>query len=115
MGTFLRSIQLVNFGIVKNDNRIHEKHLFERFPELRNQNFFLAYGHVVPRKGLEFLLAAWAESQSCHPRTILVIAGSTQKDPHYVSELKRKINESGLNKTVLLTGFVSSSEETESF
>ncbi len=108
-GNFPKKIQLVKFGIAKGESSEPSKSMSSLFSKLHG--YFLAYGHVVPRKGLEFLLDAWTELVIQWPDAVLVIAGSTDKDRKYVADLQRRIAKSNLANSVILTGFVPDSEE----
>lgn len=107
-GNFRSKIQLVNFGVDAEGICSVASLRPEVYPSLRNRDYVLAYGYVVPRKGLDFLVDAWSEVHSKYPNALLVIAGSTSKDPLYVSELEQKISNSNLGNSVLITGYVPS-------
>jgi glycosyltransferase involved in cell wall biosynthesis len=47
-------------------------------------DYFLAFGFVAPRKGLEYLVKAWQNINAD-----LIIAGRTDKDPVYAMKIKR--------------------------
>jgi glycosyltransferase involved in cell wall biosynthesis len=110
-GKFGEKIQLVKFGV----QRPSPKSCTSSRPQFLDCDYVLAYGYVVPRKGLEVLVDAWIEVHSKYKKTLLVIAGSTDKDPAFANRLKQRIKNANLGDSVLLTGYVSSLEEWQLF
>ncbi|MCD4705391.1 glycosyltransferase family 4 protein [bacterium] len=65
-----------------------------------NQKFVLYLGNAYPHKNLEFLIKAWQNFKKDYQ---LVLIG---KKDYFYQNLEKKIKELGLEKKVILTGFV---------
>lgn len=74
---------------------------------LSTQPFFLCFGYLHRRKGLEFLIQAFHQFGAQHPGHHLVIAGGTldyQRD--YADFLRRQASTSSVGERILFTGFI---------
>jgi glycosyltransferase involved in cell wall biosynthesis len=78
-------------------------------PKLRNKRLILFLGRVHPKKGLELLLQAWAESLSASSDFHLVIAGPC--DNTYQCQLKQRIRTLGIEESVSWLGMVNGMEK----
>jgi glycosyltransferase involved in cell wall biosynthesis len=64
----------------------------------------LCPARVIPRKGIDTLIMAFATLADRHPRAQLLIAGETTTMPDYVARCRRLIATSGLASRIHLTG-----------
>jgi starch synthase len=81
----------------------HGADLFAAFPQLKDKSFLLCVGRIDSVKNQSWLIERFPEILKKHPRTMLVLAGAST-DETYFNNLKRRIQELGLNEHVLLTG-----------
>lgn len=61
--------------------------------------------HVMPRKGQELGLEAFARFARVQPRSRYVLVGRTDRDPDFVASLRAQVDEMGLEDRVVMTGF----------
>jgi len=75
------------------------------YPELDGRRFILYMGRLHQKKGIERLMEAFAAVQARHSDAVLVIAGAGEGS--YETALSALVERYGLNKRVVMTGFVS--------
>lgn len=80
----------------------HEETDILRKHGIENSNYILSVGRIVPEKGFDRLIRAYAKSE-IGKEFKLVIAGGAQNTSHYANELNRLASEKG----VIMTGIVS--------
>lgn len=74
--------------------------------------YFLYFGYMVRRKGLELLLDGLRECIKKYPEYRLILAGGViPGQEHAFEELKQKIAELGLRKHVQIRGFIADERE----
>ncbi len=74
---------------------------------LHDAPFFLFFGYLVRRKGLEYLIKAFSQFATTHPKHRLVIAGGVleyQRD--YASKLAEQVQGTSVANRILFTGFL---------
>jgi len=78
---------------------------------LMGKKVILYFGYITPRKGLEYLLDAYAQIVKHYQNYILVIAGGMLPyHKTYAHKIVEQINRLGLSKNVIITGFVTDEE-----
>lgn len=77
--------------------------------KLEGRKFILNFGYLTARKGLAFLLEAFAELAPRYPEWDLVVAGGTLQQ-RYAQELYHLVTKLRIAERVLFTSFVSSDE-----
>ncbi|MEW9668611.1 glycosyltransferase [Ammoniphilus sp. 3BR4] len=74
-----------------------------RKPPANNRVIFLSIGRLVPKKGMDILIEAFARVHRKYPKTRLVIVGEGRMR----SKLKKRIRKEGLSSSVKLKGKLS--------
>ena len=65
----------------------------------------MSVGHICPRKGQEYAVAAFAMVIGEAPYLHLIMAGALDRDPSYVNKIECMIQDNGLSGRVSLLGF----------
>jgi glycosyltransferase involved in cell wall biosynthesis len=76
-----------------------------------NESTLLFFGYVLPRKGLEVLIQAFARVRQVVPEARLIIAGGElPAHQQYAQSLRDLVSRSGLSDSIVFTGFISHTE-----
>jgi glycosyltransferase involved in cell wall biosynthesis len=88
------------------DLTIPPKLAYEQWPMLKDHSGLLYLGRLSPEKRLDLLIRVWAKVTKYPKRKdwLLVLAGSGHRE--YKEQLLKLINSLGLDKNILMTGFV---------
>lgn len=97
----------VSLGVRQKPGNVPIQFLIGGLPEaLEGKTYFLALGHIVPRKGLEYLVKAWRVVANKFPRAVLLIAGSTTRMPEHTRDLRHLLYLTSLLQNVFIVGDV---------
>jgi glycosyltransferase involved in cell wall biosynthesis len=77
---------------------------YEKFPLAHGRDIILFLSRLDPKKGLDLLLRAFAQTHPHNSKTMLVITGDG--DEHFVNGLSRLADELGIANAILWTGFL---------
>lgn len=64
----------------------------------------LSTARIIPRKGIDLLIAAFAQIAADHPQARLHLAGETESSPGYVRQCRAQIEAAGLESRIHLLG-----------
>jgi len=105
-------IAIIPNGIdVKTFDNLPETGAFKRkFGLDKESNIILYVGRIHKRKGIDFLVDAFARLN--YSNALLVIAGAGN---HYVSSLKDKAVRLGISEKVIFTGFISEADKLSAY
>ncbi len=79
--------------------------------EFANKEVVLYFGYIAPRKGLEYLLDAYAQIADRYPNHVLVIAGKILPyHSSYLHQIVEQIGRLGLSRYIVITGYVTDEE-----
>jgi glycosyltransferase involved in cell wall biosynthesis len=71
------------------------------------QKIILFFGFLLKRKGLEYLIDAYAKLEKKFPNFLLILAGGTLDYQNtYINELKQRVKKYRLNKKIIFTAFL---------
>lgn len=93
-------INVENFKFIENN----QDKFFNKYPLLKNKNYFLFLSRIHPKKGVENLILAFEKFSKHNSDVFLVIAGSG--DEEYVKKIKIMIKKLMLETKIILTGIV---------
>lgn len=74
------------------------------------EDYILYMGAIAPRKNLEIVLQGFHQFQSRHGSGVKLVLAGLIRSEEYRDHLRRKIEEWGLNESVVMTGFISDSD-----
>lgn len=99
--------QVVNFGTAGHTgNAEKQRRLFlSSFPHLRDKRFLLFLSRIHPKKGIDLLIEAFAQTGNSQPELQLVIAGPDQVG--WQAELQRLADKHGIADKITWTGMLS--------
>lgn len=89
----------------KKQNNIVINRINKKFPAIRGKKILLYVGRIVREKNLDFLFNVLAEVQKTVPKTALLLVGGGPS----LDELKEKVRELKLEKSVHFTGYIEGS------
>jgi glycosyltransferase involved in cell wall biosynthesis len=82
---------------------------YEKFPLAHGRDIILFLSRLDPKKGLDLLLHAFAETHRHNTKTMLVITGDG--DEHFVNGLRRLAEELGIANAIQWTGFLGGNDK----
>ncbi len=95
---------------------------FKKYPEEKKEKVLTKYaidrkkylvqlGHITNKKNQKFSFKLFKRIEKKYPELKLVFIGSKKRNGEYFSSLKKKIDNSGLNKRVIFTGAIDQNKD----
>lgn len=89
----------------KKQNNIVINRLKKKFPNIKGKKILLYVGRIVKEKNLDFLFEVLKEVQKSIPKTALLFVGGGPS----LNELKEKVKECNLDRSIFFTGYIEGS------
>ena len=86
------------------DRRRHTGAFRARYPALKDRKLVVFLSRISPKKGLDLLVAAFAQLHRQIPEAMLVIAGAGDTD--LIERIKQQVSDAGLSGHVFWPGFL---------
>lgn len=106
MGIYNR-VEIIPNGVNLDDfeESLTREEIELRFPQLKGRRWLLFMGRLHPIKGVDLLIAAFAELRRRFPDVMLVLAGPNEGN--YRSVIDQQLKELGIDEDICFTGMVS--------
>ena len=109
LGADPSNITIIPHGIDLNQiNLTRDTEKFKSLYELNDKNIVLFVGGLIPRKGINYLIAAMKYVKS--DSVLLIVGGELQGHPGVKKALEQQVKELGLEKKVLFLGKLTEQE-----
>jgi glycosyltransferase involved in cell wall biosynthesis len=106
-----KKVHVISLGVDDGCTSVNRSTIDKWSKRFIGRKVILYFGYVTPRKGLEYLLNAYAQVIKQYQNYVLVIAGGVLPyHKNYIHKIAGQIEQLNLSQHVVITGFVTDEE-----